>query len=139
MIILRKYLKWLLFSGIFSLLPVIITALKISLRNGNISFGESIIQVITEGGFFLVTALLSAQAIGDLIFTRIFPILRLVTGFGALMVVIISIFLYAEVTNLLENNISYNQQFSFAGTIYILSFTVLFCTSSIILEAINDE
>ena len=131
-----KLLRWLIFSVIVALLPFIFNSLTL-LLNGTF---PSIVLVCSNGDLLLVSAAISAAALGELIGndTNKKKIAKIFAGGGCLAILILASYLYAYIANSLQSGTSLNKGMISKYSIWSLIFATLTSGSCIVLSEMKE-
>lgn len=94
----RRLLKWILFSVVISLLPLVADFWNRLMHVDTSNSVVLIIEVLGHGGLLLISGAIAADAIGDLIGSGPeFITLKYVSGGACLAVVLLSSLMYASI------------------------------------------
>ena len=90
----EKVTKWIVYSAILSLAPILFYTIKLLGHGEAITFDK----VLGHGELLLITAILSAAAIGEIVASgENWKIWKLISGGGCLLIVILASAWYADI------------------------------------------
>jgi hypothetical protein len=99
----RRLLKWILFSVLISLLPLVADFWNRVTHGSKSASVELIIDVLGRGGLLLISGAIAADAIGDLIGSGPeFISLKYASGGACLAVVLLSSLMYAGIETITQ-------------------------------------
>jgi len=97
----EKLIRWFLFGVVIALLPIIFNSLRLFTHGGSLTFG----QLVGRGELLLVTAGISAKAIGELIGSSTsMKIPKIIAGGVSLVILALASLYFADVAATYANN-----------------------------------
>lgn len=131
----RSLSKWLFFSVALSLVPIAASILISSTRNGSGSLESG----LKHGELLLITVSLCAAAVGDLIGTsKDIPIRKIVSGGGALLILIVSAIYFADISAAISNGAQFDSSQLTKYSLYLFSSGII-CSALCVSFAVEGD
>lgn len=130
-----KLCKWIIYSIIFSLTPIIYHFVRLLSREKEISFAT----LLGRGEILLICAVISAAAVGEIIASgKNWKTHKLISGGGCLLILVLSSAWFADVSIALNNKSEYISLDNVAtGSLIMFIFAISASLSCVVLSELD--
>lgn len=132
----NKLLQWIVFSVAVGLMPIIFTLI----HSATIGANASLDIILGRGELIMVSCLLSATALGELVSGgKSYFRWRLFSGGGCLCILLIASFWFATISTQLSQGEPYNRELVATWSIPLFFITIAAASGAIILAEMSNE
>lgn len=130
--IIERMVRWVVFSAILALVPLVFSVFRVAARNEQMSLEESVTFVLLGGELFLIGAILCGSGLGELVGDRYRFLLpkTLLAGF-MLSILLFSAMSFADVTALQFSGEPVNARFVQRSAWLVYASAVISSTCSV--------